>query len=416
MSGTQWVQGPGGEFEVRETLSPAFDGSREVYGGYVNAVFQPTGWLTLNAGVRYDRFKAESTSAGFLCDVDFTPVEQASRARSEAINEANRRLQEYTDPIVDDYLAGRITLEEALFLVNEAPEALALNAALQEAYRAGDAALSAARNTLDGYCGSLALDSEFDGDRFSPRVGVTVEPIEGVQLFAQYSEGFRALSLVELGQTVSGPVTVNPDLKPEVVKTWEVGVNVLRDDLLFEGDALRAKFVYFSNDYDNFITRTGMLDSGRGGLFFFYENVPDVTVSGYEISLSYDIRKVFVDVTANVFDKSLDVPTQASIDQPEYAGTATLGTRWFDETLVLGARLNFFGEPNLDKPLEVGIVSNYWAANEIVDLFGSYRFNDNVALGFSVENLTNRFYTAPLFVSRIPAPGRTARINMTIIF
>ena len=141
-----------------------------------------------------------------------------------------------------------------------------------------------------------------------------------------------------------------------------------------------------------------------------------MTISGFEASLSYDARRVFADVTLNVFDEPLDVPTQASIDQPEYAGTATLGTRWFDETLVLGARVNFFGEPNLDKPLEVGVTSNYWAANEIVDLFGSYAFNDNVSLGFSVENLTNRFYTAPLFVSRIPAPGRTARVHVAVAF
>ena len=411
--GRQWVQGPGGELDVEETLYPTFDGSREVFGGYLNAVLAPTDWLTLHAGIRYDSFNAESKSAGFLCDVDFTELDRAIATGNAAAAEARDRRAEYDQGIFDDFQAGLITLEEARFLITEAPEALALQAALDEAVRAANAARQAATNDLDGFCGSLALDSDFDGERFSPRVGVTVEPLNGLQFFAQYSEGFRAPSLVELGQTYDGPVTVNLDLEPEVVETWEVGANVLRDGLFFDGDALRAKLVYFNNDYDNFVTRTGFVESRQGGFFFFYENVPDVTVSGYEASLSYDVGRVFADLNANLFDAPLDVPTQASIDQPEYAGTATLGTRWLDETLVLGARVNFFGEPNVDGPLEVGFTSNYWAANEILDLFGAYRVNDNLFVRFSVENVNDRFYTAPLFVSRIPAPGRTGRLNLS---
>ena len=411
--GVRWVAGPGGELDVEETLDPTFDGSREVFGGYLNAVLAPTDWLTLHAGIRYDSFNAESKSAGFLCDVDFTGVEQASLARNNAIAEANRQLRAYTDSVVAEFDAGRITLEEVIFLVTEGPEAMALNAAVAEATRAGNAAVSAARNELDGFCGYKSLASDLDGDRFSPRLGVTVEPLNGLQLFAQYAEGFRAPSLVELGQTYNGPVTVNPDLEPEVVETWEVGANVIRDSLFFDGDALRAKLVYFNNDYDNFVTRTGLVDSRQGGFVFFYENVPGVAVSGYEASLSYDVGRVFTDLNANIFDEPLDVPTQASIDQPEYAGTVTLGTRWLDETLVLGARVNFFGEPNVDGPLEVGFTSNYWAANEILDLFGTYRVNEHLAVRFSVENVNDRFYTAPLFVSRIPAPGRTGRLNLS---
>ena len=414
--GRQWVPGPGGEVDLEETLYPTFDGSREVFGSYLNAVLAPTDWLTLNAGIRYDSFNAESSSAGFLCEVDFTELDRAIATGNAAAAEARDRRAEYDQGIFDDFQAGLITLEEARFLITEAPEALALQAALDEAVRAATAARQAATNNLDGFCGSLALDSDFDGERFSPRIGVTVEPLNGLQLFAQYSEGFRAPSLVELGQTYDGPVTVNPDLEPEVVETWEVGANILRDSLFFDGDALRAKLVYFNNDYDNFVTRTGFVKSRQGGFFFFYENVPDVTVSGYEASLSYDVGRVFADLNANLFDAPLDVPTQASIDQPEYAGTATLGTRWLDETLVLGARVNFFGEPNVDGPLEVGFTSNYWAANEILDLFGAYRVNDHLFVRFSVENVNDRFYTAPLFVSRIPAPGRTGRLSLSLQF
>ena len=383
--GTRYVEGQGGAF-VQERFSPAFDGSREVFGGYVNAVLAPTDWLALNAGLRYDDFKAESISAVFECDIDFSESDALSDRYVEALTRA------FQAPTLEEY--------ERLYA-----EALLIEVELFEAL-----------SRLDGYCGFQAAKSEHAGDRVSPRFGATIEPLAGLQFFAQYSEGFRAPSLVELGQTYDGPVTVNPDLEPEVVKTWEVGANVLRDGLFFDGDALRAKLVYFNNDYDNFVARTGFMDSRQGGVVFFYENVPGVTVSGYEASLSYDVGRIFADLNANVFDEPLDVPTQASIDQPEYAGTATLGTRWFDASLVLGARVNFFGKPNLDGPIEGEAIGSYWAANEIVDLFGAYRVNDNLSVRFSVENANDRFYTAPLFVSRVPAPGRTARVNFTASF
>ena len=416
VSGRQWEQGPGGDFEVRDALSPAFDGSREVFGGYINAVFEPTDWLALNAGLRYDRFKAESRSAGFQCELDFTEFDRAVATGNAAVAEAERPLDEYSDRILADFDAGRITLDRLLFLLTQGPEYLALRQAFIDATNAANAARQTAINGFDGFCGRRALDSEFGEARFSPRVGVTVEPLEGLQLFGQYSEGFRALSLVELGQTFDGPVTVNPDLKPEVVKTWEAGINYFDNGVFFQDDAVRTKLVYFKNHYDTFITRTGFFDSSFSNSAFFYENVPDVTISGYEASLSYDAGQVFADLNVSIFDEPLDLPAQASIQQPKYTGTFTLGTRWFDERLTLGSRLTFFGKPYVDGDLDASQYYYYWTDQRIVDLFGSYQVNDRLALGFSVENVMDRYYVAPLYVSSIPAPGRTFRIYFTARF
>ena len=192
-------------------------------------------------------------------------------------------------------------------------------------------------------------------------------------------------------------------------------MNVLRDGLFFTDDAFRAKLVYFNNDYDNYITRSGVREQRGVGTFFFFENVPDLTVSGYEVSLSYATAGVFSDLDFSTFDEPFDLPSQARIDQPEYTGTLTVGTRWFDDSLVLGGRLNVFGEPNLDGPLGPNELL-YWSAQEIVDIFSSYAINDDITLGFSVENVAERFYTAPLYVSRIPGPGRTGRVNLTVQF
>ena len=385
-SGTRYVPGQRPRF-IQERVSPAFDGKREVYGGYLNAVLEPAHWLTLNAGLRYDGFNADSTSNIFDCDVDFSETDALFARYSEARREAFRA----------------DTAEEFNRLIAIA------NALLAE--------LNAAQRRLDGFCGYDQQESKKQGDRISPRFGVTVEPLQGLQLFAQYAEGFRAPSLVEMGQTVFGPVTVNPDLEPEVVNTWEFGVNVLRDGLLLNNDAFRAKLVYFNNYYESYVVRTGTLDSRQGGSVFFYENVPDVTVSGYEASVYYDVGWAFANLNVNVFEEPFNLPTQASIDQPEYAGTLTLGTRWFDERLVLGGRVTFFGEPNFDlADPNPTFTSYYWAAEEIFDLFGSYQVNDTLALRFSVENVADTYYLAPIYVSRLPAPGRTVRASVTATF
>ena len=413
--GTEWGRGPGGDVGIFESFSPGFDGSREVFGGYLNALFEPTDWLSLSAGLRYDRFKGESTSTGFVCDADFDAVERARATFRPAVDEAQRRLTELIDRSRAQLDAGEITQAEFNALLS-GPEAQALLDARQAAQDALNAAQLAAFNNLDGYCGTGVVESELDGSRFSPNVGVTVEPLDGLQLFATYAEGFRAPSLVELGQTVGGPVTVNPDLEPEVVRTTEVGVNYLGDNIFLEDDILRAKLVYFRNDYDNFVARTGGEATPGGGSSFFYENVPDVTVSGYEVSLFYDTGWAFADVNVSLFDEDFDTPTQVSIQQPEYTGTVTLGTRWLDESLVLGSRLTFFGELPMDDVLQATVFSEarfYWTDQRIFDLFGSYQVNDYLSLGFSVENVTDRFYMPPLYVSRIPAPGRTFRVHFT---
>lgn len=348
-----------------------FKGKREVFGGHIGAALTPVDWLTLNAGVRYDRFTGESFGAVESCEVDLSN-----------------------------------------------------------------------RPTADGFCGVRRDDVDQDGDRFSPRFGVTLEPFAGLQLFGQYSEGFRALSLVELGQS-GGSNVVNPDLRPESVQTWEFGANYSRDGVFRDDDVLRAKLVYYHNSYDDFIARTGFSRETNFDSFFF-ENIPDATISGFEASLSYDVGLVFTGFTVNIFDKveycyvnnaiiDLDMGSTITVDgcynrpprldwqgnhgQPEYAGSLTVGTRWFEESLVFGGRMNFFGESNHPIPdIDFNTSFEYWEPTTTFDLFGSYRVNEHISFNASAENVTDRYYLAPLSVATLPAPGRTVRIGGTIQF
>ena len=390
LTGTQFTLGEGASTVEGDIVAP-FEGTRQVFGGYVNAVLTPTDWLSLNAGLRYDRFEGDSRT---IADVDMVD-DTALRELAAKVAAAEEELFELEELFFD----GLISEEELI----EAEDAF---------FELEDLLFGQPNLFLEGFRGQVLEANSFDGDRVSPRFGVTVEPRDGLQIFAQYSEGFRPLSLVELGQSFNSPVIVNPDLEPEVVETWEIGVNYVRGDLFFAGDTLRAKLVYYNNDYDNFVARTGLQDS-----FFFFENVPGVTVSGIETSLAYETERAYVDLNYATFDEAFDIPTQASIDQPEFTGTLTVGTYWLDEDLELGGRLTVFGEPNDGSASTFfGDEFFYWDSQEILDLFGSYKLNDRISLGFSVENVADTYYVPPLFVSRIPSPGRTARVNFTATF
>ncbi|MEO1280102.1 MAG: TonB-dependent receptor [Pseudomonadota bacterium] len=125
-----------------------------------------------------------------------------------------------------------------------------------------------------------SFDTTSDDDSFaidenevSPKVGVTYKPIPELLLFANYAEGFRAPSFNEafadgVHFTVPnlsappgpfGPVFVsnlfigNPDLQSEESQTWEVGLGVDFDSILFDGDVFTAKASYYNSDVDNLI-------------------------------------------------------------------------------------------------------------------------------------------------------------------
>jgi iron complex outermembrane receptor protein len=104
------------------------------------------------------------------------------------------------------------------------------------------------------------------GNTSNPKVGLTWQPVEDLELRASYGRSFRAASLGEVdphssgfglyGDTLPGPsgnqfgigiAGGNQDLKPETAKTWSVGGHWRPD--FFAG--FDADVSYFSIDYEN---------------------------------------------------------------------------------------------------------------------------------------------------------------------
>lgn len=264
--------------------------------------------------------------------------------------------------------------------------------------------------------------TSYSGDGFSPSASVTVTPLEGWQIYGQYSSGIRPPSGREVSQTRSDQI-FNPDLVAEEASNWEVGTNLLRDDLFMPGDKARLKFAYFDNTTNNYIGR--QFDGSYMGLF----NYDFVRFKGFEFSGRYDTGRVFADFGLNYYtdyeaclqdgsciDYTLSADYLTNQIPPRFTASLTAGARFLDERLTLGGRVTYMSERLAPVRTSSGYftwVTKVWEPYTVVDAFAQWKLNDNVTLDVSVQNLLDAYYVDALNNTDMPAPGRTVTATLT---
>lgn len=107
------------------------------------------------------------------------------------------------------------------------------------------------------------------------------------RLFFSYAQGFRASILDDLCRTgwfQSGPKEINPDLKPEIIDTYEIGADKNFDKLALNASVFLSKgrdFMYY-------------IDTGKklfGTTLYKRENVSSVVINGFEWDSVYTVEK-----------------------------------------------------------------------------------------------------------------------------
>lgn len=273
----------------------------------------------------------------------------------------------------------------------------------------------------------LAAYPEKSGQRLSPNIGITLEPAVGVQFYGLYTEGYRPPSLRESHWNYGWLLGINPDLQPELAKNTEFGVNILKDGIFLPGDSLRFKAALFSNNYENYIVR-GPADGINNR--YKWDNIAAAHYRGVELSASYDTGTYFFDGNITNYTRIEYCPTSStctpyasgldyggSYVPPTYAGSITAGFRAFDDALTVGARLQFASERSGGKIATGGIAApQTWPRYQVVDLFGSYDFGNDLKANVSVENLFDRYYIGALSSIGVAAPGRTFKASLTKTF
>ena len=257
------------------------------------------------------------------------------------------------------------------------------------------------------------------GSKANPNFGITLMPLDGLQIFGTYAQGWRPPSVRETTLRMSGFINANPDLKPEESENWEFGANYLKNGILTDSDKLRVKVAYFDNDYKDYIVRANIGGFPRG-----FRNIPGVKMKGIEFSGAYDIGWGFAEFGINRYTKveyclTATCENETSGDDygsyhipPKYSGSITLGVRLLDEKLTIGGRLTYAGDRAIGRS-GVGAVNSDWAPYAIYDAFGTYKFDDQTLIDLSAENITDLYYLDALSDARMPSPGRTVRVTMT---
>ncbi|RMH90739.1 TonB-dependent receptor [Lysobacter pythonis] len=270
----------------------------------------------------------------------------------------------------------------------------------------------------------------------APIIAVTFMPLEGMQIYLRHAEALRMPALFEVSRGGSAdPNPANP-VRPEHARNREIGFNLLKSDVLGEDDRLRFKLAAFRNHVKDYITYAN--DLKGSGLI----NIDYADFRGYEASLEYETPRWHAAISGNRYSKiefcNFSFEPGAQLEPciadrryaaaglgyavnhipPKTSGTLEAGVRLFDQRLSLGGRVTYVGQRADSLVIAPGSSSTtvVWTPYTLADLYANYRFNKRVALDFTIDNLTDRYYMDALTLGLMPSPGRTMKLGLTARF
>lgn len=192
---------------------------------------------------------------------------------------------------------------------------------------------------FDYFGSSSDIGNDQTDSRFSPKIGVSYSPLDWLMLYGSYAEAFSAPNIndlyltgvhfeIPLGfTTIINRFVPNPDLKPQTAKTFEAGLGLQYDGLVFDGDYAEFKGGYFHTIADDLIS----LDVNQPAPFVdcnpfipgncdgttTVENVSRARLQGAELEAVYDTPWVRTAVAWSTIDgKDLDSGEAAGTLQP----------------------------------------------------------------------------------------------------
>jgi hemoglobin/transferrin/lactoferrin receptor protein len=253
-------------------------------------------------------------------------------------------------------------------------------------------------------------------DRLSPKISVAWQVTGWAQPYVSYAEAFRAPSLTELyigGTHFPGNVFVpNPDLRPEVAKNKELGLNLRFSDVLREGDRLRARLGAFRNDIDDYIEqRVNATTTTRS-------NIPNARIDGIEAEVQYESGRVFATVAASALRGENSDTGEPLFDVPAHRVVLSGGYRFLDLGVTAGGRITAAAEQDR-RPTGSADAPAY----AVMDLFASWvpPAYDRVRLDLGVDNVFDTQYVRANWYSAPPRPpfyevGRNVRAALKVSF
>ncbi|MDQ0670744.1 TonB-dependent receptor [Pseudomonas sp. W2I6] len=256
------------------------------------------------------------------------------------------------------------------------------------------------------------------------------------------------------GGSSSERVFPNPFLKPEESRDWEMGVNVFKEGLLFGDDRLGMKVAYFDTRIENFsflnhsVSLPETSVGGFLGTMAYVNNTNPTRFRGVEYQLNYDMGRAYANLSythmigSNEFCSKnyymggakkngpsttryerytrpngtiglRPVTTYEVLDDdvannkescgrimgnatymPADRGSLTFGARFLEKRLDMGVRVRYSsgnGE-NLDSQGYDFIDQALWPQYTLYDLYASYWMTEQLNIALALENATDEAY------------------------
>ncbi|MEH2628021.1 hemoglobin/transferrin/lactoferrin receptor protein [Bradyrhizobium sp. AZCC 1719] len=380
-------------------------GKRDIVSGFGNAKYEPTDWLTVSGGLRYDWYHAEGTTTIYG-------------------NETQDIIGYVVIPGVPP--TPRVCWPSPPFPPN---------------FRCTGPTpgIPARTEPIYGpkYYKRHDVKVDNSGGALLPTMTIAVKPVDWLQPFVKYSKSYRPPTIMESflngghdGPAVNG-YAPNPYLRPERGDTYELGANIFRNGIFSERDTFRFKAVGFYREITDYISFGYIYNSEAQRQYASYVNLDGVTrMKGLEIEGNYDARVIYIGGTLTRIDTELadsftspsgnSIPINSGrgaaviFEQPKLRVTLDAGVRLFDEKLTLGGRVT---DVSKTEPVLGSLRTGYeMAGYRVYDIYGSYAFDPMTKLRFAVTNLTDVAYAPALGANFFAAPGRTATVSLNYKF
>jgi vitamin B12 transporter len=245
------------------------------------------------------------------------------------------------------------------------------------------------------------FNSFVNGSFASPSFGVRYSPFRGTTLRANYARSFRAPQVSNLEGLAAFGIVGNPELRPEVGNSFDIGV----DQSLGKIGLLRLTlFANYINDLINF----------RFGSPSTYENIGRVRTLGAEVALNVQLRRDFYAFANYTFNDARIL---------ENADPATIGNQLsFRDADALSVGLSYENRRGVYTALILRNVSRFFINNTNTESLPGYTTLDlkfrvplgkSFAFNGSVDNLLDRQYEQ---YPGYPGVGRSFRLGFTARF
>ena len=246
-----------------------------------------------------------------------------------------------------------------------------------------------------------------DDSAVSPKIAALYSFNDNFAVFGSIARTVRMPVLDEIySRTNATASNFSLNLKPEESDNFEGGFTLSFDDVLLQGDAVRAKVTAFRNDVDNLITR-GTANSA------YFINVGESRFEGLEVEAEYASRSLFARLGYSTIDVENRLTGQPLNTIPADELDVTLGYRFVDIDLSAGWRGEFAADQE-----DIGPGGRRTGGYGVHNLFLTWTPQEGLFQGLevraAVDNLFDKQFRRHL--ASLDAEGRSFKVSLARTF